>query len=363
MYAVASQLNPESMYDIARFAYAELAMAGVCAVGEFHYVHHQADGSPYDNRTALSEALIAAAQDVGIRITLIRTLYQRAGFQTEAVPEQARFFDANVDDALEDIDTLRGRYAQTKGVEIGLAIHSIRAVTRTNISIASAYAKKHALPMHMHLSEQLRELTECKAEYGATPVELMAADGILDSNFVAVHATHLSADEISALGNAGALVCICRTTERDLGDGHCQADLLLQAGTRLCTGVDSYASSDPFEEARAIELDQRSHRQARTTVGDGSCLLQAASEFGYAAIGMSGQQNSDQVVLNASDPALVGLDDARLDDAVIFAGSTRAVQTVRVAGTTIVKEGLHRDYPAIRRKFEETLAKVNSIIS
>lgn len=355
MYEIAGKLSPESMYKIARFAYAELAMSGVCAVGEFHYVHHQSGGQAYDNRTELSDAMIAAAQDVGIRITLLRVIYERAGFDKALEPGQERFCDSSIDDSLSDIDDLRSRYLNTEGVEIGLAIHSIRAVTRESIAEVSQYAKRHALPLHMHLCEQRRELEECTAEYGSSPVAVMHQDGILDKNFIAVHATHLAPEEIIMLSESGAGVCVCRTTERDLGDGHCEADKLFSAGIPLCTGVDSYASSDPFEEARAIELDQRSHREARTVVGDPSSLLSAASENGYAAIGMQGQSCEDQVMLRGHDPSLVGFEQDSLDDTVVFATSPRAVDQVSVAGQRIVEGGVHRDYSRIREEFETTL--------
>ena len=353
MYALASQLDPESIYQLSRFAYAELAMAGVTAVGEFHYIHHQSGGQPYDERTELADAVIRAALDVGIRINLQRVIYQRAGAKQSLEPGQERFCDSDIGNSLADIDTLRKRYDASPLVNIGVAIHSVRGVSRPWIREASNYAKASALPLHMHLSEQRKELAECIAEHGMPPVQLMAEDQVLDEHFVAVHATHLEPSEIAALGSARAFVCLCRTTVRDLGDGHCEAGKLLEAGARLCTGVDSHAVSDPFEECRAIELDQRSHDEARTVVADATQLLMAASTEGYASMGMS--LTGDEVRLRASDPALAGLSEATLDDAVVFAASPRAVEGVSVAGQTIVKGGVHRDYEQIRTDFESCL--------
>ena len=360
MYALAAQLDPESMYQLARFAYAELAMAGITAVGEFHYVHHQKGGQPYEDRTALADAVIAAAGDVGLRINLQRVIYQRAGAHKSLEPGQERFCDADLDHSLADIDSLRQRYREAPLVTIGLAVHSVRAVTRPWIREASRYAKRHQLPMHMHLSEQRQELDECIEEHGMSPVQLMAEDEILDEDFVAVHATHLSETEIQALGGARSFVCVCRTTERDLGDGHCDARALLDAGARLCTGVDSHALSDPFEECRAIELDQRSRDEARTLVADPTALLMAATEEGYAAIGLAGLSSADELRLRATDPALVGLAEERIDDAVVFAASPRAVQSVRVAGKAIVSQGIHKDYEQIRQGFQACLARLHS---
>tara|TARA_R110002096_G_scaffold143328_3_gene299160 strand:+ start:11628 stop:12866 length:1239 start_codon:yes stop_codon:yes gene_type:complete len=353
MYALASKLDPESLYDLARFAYAEMAMSGVTAVGEFHYVHHQASGQPYDNRTELSEVMIRAAQDVGIRICLQRVLYQRAGLGKALEPGQERFVDARLEDALADVETLHSRYANTPGVTIGLALHSVRALSLDWIREASDFAKKKQLPLHMHLSEQRRELRECEQEHGTTPVALMRDNDVLDERFVAVHATHLSEAEVRALGDARSFVCVCRTTERDLGDGQCDSRALHQAGARLCTGIDSHAICDPFEEARAIELDQRTADEGRTRVADATELLAAASAHGYASLAMEDSCAADEIRLDAGDPALVGATASHLDDAVIYGASPRAIESVRVGGVRLVEAGKHRDYQAIRERYEQ----------
>ncbi len=358
MYALAAKLDPESLYDLARFAYAELAMSGVTAIGEFHYVHHQSGGQPYDNRTELSEAMIRAAQDVGIRICLQRVLYQRAGVGQTLEAGQERFCDAQLDHALADVETLQDRYGNTPGVTIGLALHSVRALTLEWIREASDFAKRKQLPLHMHLSEQQRELRECEQEHGTTPVALMRDHGVLDERFVAVHATHLDEAEVAALGDARSFVCVCRTTERDLGDGHCDARALYRAGARLCTGIDSHAICDPFEEARAIELDQRTADQGRTRVADATELLKAASSEGYAAVGMQAHAADDEVRLDSHDPALVGASAAHLDDAVIYGASPRAVDSVSVGGVRIVENGQHRDYHGIREQYERTFVSL-----
>ncbi|SVB67787.1 uncharacterized protein METZ01_LOCUS220641, partial [marine metagenome] len=219
MYSLAERLDPDDMYAIARFAYTELAMSGITAVGEFHYVHHDVNGRPYTNRTELADAVIRAAQDVGIRICLIRTAYMRGGHATPLVSAQNRFSDLSVDNILHDVDTLRSRYAGEPMVGVAIAAHSIRAVPLPQVSELAEYANRYNLPFHMHVCEQRRELDECLAEYGATPVALLADAGILSSRFVGVHATHLSDEEVAALGAVEALICLCRTTERDLGDG------------------------------------------------------------------------------------------------------------------------------------------------
>ena len=359
MYALATALDPESIYDLSRFAYAELAMAGVCAVGEFHYVHHQVDGTPYEDSAAMAKAVIAAAQDVGIRISLLRVLYHRAGANLEATPEQARFCDPSIDAALARVDQLRSACASMEGVKLGLALHSVRAVPASWMSPAASYARRHSMPIHMHLSEQRRELQECTAEHGVPPVLLAEKQGLLGEDFVAVHATHLADEEVQALGASKSFVCACRTTERDLGDGHMRARDLLDAGARLCFGVDSHAISDPFEEARALELDARSRYEGRTLVADASDLLRFSTVDGYTALGLSGCAE-DAVMLSAQDPALVGFQDDRLDDAIVYGAGPRSVQGLRVRGRQLLEGGLHRDYEEIRQRYEAALARLSA---
>jgi len=332
MYRLAERLTPEDVYDLSRFAYAELARCGVTAVGEFHYVHHQADGTPYDDRTELADAVIRAALDVGLRVALLRVLYHRPGLGRALEGAQRRFADPRIDDALSDVEAVRSRWADEPRVRVGLAPHSVRAVPRAWIEEAARFAEARDLPLHMHVSEQRREIHECLAEHGRRPVELLAELGVLGPRFVAVHATHLADHEVRAL--AGSFVCLCRTTERDLGDGLPPTGPLVEAGARLCFGTDSHAVSDPFEEARAAELDERSRTERRARI-EAPALLRAASVDGYAAIGFAGAHEDDAVALDPGDPALVGADDATLDDAVVFGAGPSAVRAVRVAGVPV----------------------------
>lgn len=359
MYDLASKLDPDSIYALSRMAYAELAMAGVTAVGEFHYVHHDRDGTPYADRTTLAEAVVRAARDVGLRISLLRVLYQRGGPGLGPEPGQRRFCDARVEDGLGDVETLATRLRDDPLVAVGVAPHSVRAVQREWIAEASRFTRSHRMPLHMHVSEQRREVIECEAEHGLRPLLVLDAEGVLDERFVAVHATHLLAEEAEALGRARSFACVCRTTERDLGDGWCNAAAILRAGARLCTGVDSHAVSDPFEEARAVELDDRSRSEERHAAAEAPELLWAATHGGYAAIGMEEACGEDRVVLDARDPALAGSDDALLDDAVVFGAGPRTVVEVDVAGEALVRDGVHRDYDAIRVAYEETLARMS----
>ena len=357
MYHLAERLDPDRIYALSHFAYVELAMSGVTAVGEFHYVHHAPDGRPYADRVAMAEAVIRAAKDAGIRITLIRTAYLRAGFGQELAPAQRRFVDADVSDAMADVDALRARHAGDAAVRIGVAAHSIRAVPLPAVVALTDFATARGMPFHMHVAEQRRELAECRAEYGRTPVALLADAGVLSPAFVAVHATHLTAEEVAHLGRAGATVCLCRTTERDLGDGLPRTGELVDAGARLCVGVDSHCAPDAFEELRAVELDERSRTEQRIILS-APALLAMGTHNGYAAVGMAGLGEDDAVYLRRADPAFAG---ATLDlaaDHVVFGATPRAVDEVWVAGTRIVENGVHTGYAAAHAGYVRALASL-----
>jgi formiminoglutamate deiminase len=319
----------------------ELAMSGVTAVGEFHYVHHAKDGRPYADRLAMAEAVIQAAKDAGIRLTLIRTAYLRGGYGQELAPAQRRFVDPGIEQVMADVAALEARHAHDPHVRIAVAAHSIRAVPLPDVVALAGFARDRGMPFHMHVAEQRRELEECLAEYGRTPLALLADAGVLSPDFVAVHATHLNDDEIARLGAAGAMACLCRTTERDLGDGLPRTRDLVQAGVDLCVGVDSHCSSDAFEELRAVELDERSRTEQRLAAAGGPELLEMGTRAGYRAIGQADAWQADAVWLRADDPALTGIDDQALADGVIFGATPRAVDRVLVAGRPIVEDGVH----------------------
>jgi formimidoylglutamate deiminase len=355
MYELASKVSPETLYDLSHFAFVELALSGVTAVGEFHYVHHDASGAPYADRTLLADTVIRAALDAGLRITLLRVVYERAGTGRPPEGAQRRFCDARIEDALGDVASLRARYAAEPRVRIGVAPHSVRAVTKASLAAASDFARSEALPLHAHVSEQRREIRECLAEHGRRPVELLADVGALGPLFSAVHATHLTPGEATLLGASRSFACLCRTTERDLGDGAPDVAALVRAGARLTIGVDSHASSCPFEEARAIELDERTRVEARHVAVYAPALVEALTTDGYASLGWSLEDCDDHVVLDAKDPALVGVSAPLVADGVVFAASARAVRDVTIAGAPVVRAGRHASFDAARARFERAL--------
>jgi len=323
MYELARSLTPDSIRAASRVAFRELYRAGVRTVGEFHYVHHQLGGVPYDDRTILSDAVIQAAKDEGLRIALLRVAYHRAGPGREAEPDQLRFSDANVEDVLRDVDTLRQRYATDPSVRVGIAPHSVRAVPPGWLSPLHAYARAYGLPFHMHVAEQEREVTECVLETGRRPVELLADRGIIDARFVAVHATKLLPHEARLLGERESFVCVCATTERDLGDGLPDITSLRLAGARLCTGVDSHVLTDPFEDLRSLETHERLRVQRRVTYQPereslATQLWREGSIIGAEACGFD--DAGGEVTLDAHHLSLALVDREHLLDAIVFGG-------------------------------------------
>ncbi len=358
MYQLAERLDPETMYAVARLAYLELALSGVTLVGEFHYVHHDENGRPYNNRTELADAVIRAATDVGIRICLIRTAYMRGGYQQELAPAQRRFSDPDVDLGLQDVAQLQQQYADHPLVSVGVAAHSVRAVPIEGIRELADFATQQKLPFHMHVCEQRRELEECVAEHGVTPIQLLHDNGVLSERFVGVHATHLNEAEIGHLGRNHCFVNLCRTTERDLGDGLPATTELVAAGVRLTVGVDSHCCENAFEEVRAIELDERSRTEARTVVGNAPLLLEAATSNGYESCGLKLDSAQDYVSLDRNDLSLVGIGDEFLLDGVVFNGTPRAVERVVVGGEMVVENGRHVKMDEIIEDYRMALKKL-----
>jgi formiminoglutamate deiminase len=331
MYRAATSLTPESIDSISRVAFRELARAGVRTVGEFHYIQHQADGTPYDDRTILSDVVIRAAKAEGLRVALLRVAYHRAGPGRDAEPGQRRFCDPSVDDVLRDVDTLRAKWAGDPDVRLGVAPHSVRAVPPSWLAPLRAYAEAHALPLHMHVAEQPREIEECVAETGKRPMELLADHGVLSSRFVAVHATHLAPHEARLLGEARGFACVCATTERDLGDGLPDITALRTSGARLCTGIDSHVVTDPIDDLRALETHERLRTKTRVTYEPtrgtlAETLWREGSIEGAAACGFADAGGS--VVIRRDHPALALVEEGSLLDAIVFSGSAALVERV-----------------------------------
>ena len=351
MYTLAERLTPDTYYRLARATYAEMTMAGVVAVGEFHYVHHQADGTAFDDPNAMGEALLAAASDVGIRITLLDTLYLYGGLgadgYVEAGPEQRRFSDG-------DVEAWADRIARLEAgprVAIGAAVHSVRAVDPASMARLGEWARAAGAPVHIHLSEQPSENEQCRAVHGCSPVELAAASGLLTANTTAIHATHVSPADIALIGSSGTGVCLCPTTERDLADGVGPAAELAGAGATLSLGSDSHAVIDLFEEARAVELDERLVTNVRGHHTPAE-LLAMATRGGRLALGcpdggvLAEGAPADMVTIGLESVRLAGVDAASVVAGTVFAAGAADVHHVVVGGEVVVRDGAHTSIDA-----------------
>ncbi len=340
MYAVAGRLDPDTYYALARATYAEMVAAGYTSVGEFHYLHHQPDGTPYDDPNAMGNALLAAARDAGIRITLLDTLYLSSGFGAPPEGVQRRFSDGTAEawqERVAALEPLTGADAV-----IGVAAHSVRAVPAGALTAFTPYVER-GVPVHVHLSEQVKENVDCVAAHGVTPTRLLADHGFLGAMTTAVHATHLTDEDVRLLGEARAFASFCPTTERDLGDGIGPARQLQTAGTVLTLGSDSHAVIDAFEEMRALEMDERLASRAR---GHWSAaeLLAAGSADGHRSLGFSDAgtiavgQRADLVTIDLSSPRTAGTGgDAHT---AVFAAGAADVTHV-VADGRVVFDGDH----------------------
>jgi formiminoglutamate deiminase len=342
MYALAAELDPDSLLALARATFAEMALAGVTLVGEFHYLHHGPDGVPYEDPNALGAAVLQAAREVGIRVTLLDACYLHGGIGIAPDAVQRRFCDGDAVAWRERV----GLLDDGPRVRIGAAIHSVRAVDPGAIAVVAAWAHDHAAPLHAHVSEQPSENEACLEAYGATPTAVLAEAGALSTRFTAVHATHMSDGDAELLGLAGASCCLCPTTERDLADGIAPARRLRDASVQIALGSDSNAVIEPFEEARAVELDERL-ATGRRGLHQPMDLLAAATANGYEALGWPG---GGRLAPGApADLVVVGFDGVRLagvpaDDAIaalVFAGAAADVEHVIVGGEFVVRDGRH----------------------
>ncbi|WP_370970953.1 formimidoylglutamate deiminase [Amycolatopsis sp. cg9] len=329
MYALASRLDPDTYYRLARGVYAEMVLGGYTSVGEFHYLHHAPGGKPYADPNAMGAALRQAAADAGIRLTLLDTCYLAGGIGVEPDEVQRRFSDGSAAAWASRVGSLR----EGELFRVGAAIHSVRAVPADELPLVDS-----PRVVHVHLSEQRTENEQCLAAYGRTPTELLDDRGVLTDRLVAVHATHLTASDIERL--SGARACFCPTTERDLGDGIGPARALRDAGVRLSVGSDSNAVVDAFEETRALELDDRlaSEERGRFTAEE---LLEAATDHGSVGWDEVGALAEGA----GADLVTVGLDSVRTagiePSGVVFAASGADVRHVVVAGREVVREGAH----------------------
>ena len=331
MYAEAQKLNPDILYAHALKTYREMLAAGYTSVGEFHYVHHQLGGQPYADPNAMSEAVIQAGKEAGIRVVLLMTAYAQSGFDRPPEEEQRRFCDASVDAYLDRVEAIR-----LKGELIGVAPHSVRAVPEDWFRAIAEYSHTNQLPLHVHADEQRAEIEQCLATHDCTPIELLEQSGALGSLTTIIHATHANDTEITLLAQHNCTVCVCPTTEGDLGDGIAPYAELLEAHIPLAIGSDSNTRLDPIEELRWAEYSARMRYQRRRVLisdelsSPGSLLLEYGTRRGANALGLhTGAivpgMAADFIAVDIHHPSLVGWNPEDFLDVLFFGASADVI--------------------------------------
>jgi formimidoylglutamate deiminase len=329
MYALAGRLDPAAMRAVAERAYREMRAAGYAAVGEFHYVHHRPDGTPYEEPNVMARVLAEAAQAAGLAIVLLPAAYARAGWDGRDLPPtpgQRRFSDPDVERFLARVDALRDWAAGRPGVSVGIAAHSPRAVPAPWLEAIADHADRHDLVRHVHAAEQPREVEEVFAEHGCSPIALLERTGFLGPRASVVHAIHVDDGDIRLLAESGATVVACPTTEGNLGDGHPRALALAHAGVPLALGSDANVRVDPFEEAREIETGARREgltRSALLAASDGD-LWTALAAAGRTSLGLP-DEGLSEIALDTEHPSLSGVPADALRAALVTCASAGAV--------------------------------------
>lgn len=359
MYSAAERLTPEDIYDASRMAFLEMALSGITAVGEFHYLHNAPDGSAYTDPNLLSKQVIRAAHDVGLRISLLRVAYGRSGFNTESNPRQARFIES-LDEYIQNTRQLISDVSGEPLVSVGVAPHSVRALQLDSLQRIVSFATDNQLPVHMHVAEQPAEVSACRAEYGRSPIELLATEELLSERFTAVHAIHVTREEIATMGKARAMVCACPTTERNLGDGIVPVDAYFAQGVNVALGSDSHVQIDLLEDARELEYHLRLQKLERVVLSDeqnnnqttlARRLFECATSSGARSIGVTDTAN-DYFTVDLNDPSVAGAQEEDVLSNLIFSGSRSAVKDVVVNGKQIVTDGHHAKQEDIVERFK-----------
>ncbi|MCA1591347.1 MAG: formimidoylglutamate deiminase [Acidobacteria bacterium] len=393
MYSAAARLTPEDIYDASRMAFMEMSLGGITAAGEFHYIHRTPEGEAYDDANLLAKQVVRAARDCGLRVALLRVAYARSGFGTPPNERQKRFIEPDVETYLRHVETLRSDLAapddnhDATSAWVGVAPHSVRAVPLRYLRAVSEFAAARELPLHIHVAEQPAEVSACLAETERTPVALLADNGLLNSRFTAVHALHVTPEEIRTLRDARANVCACPTTERNLGDGIVPADLLFAEGVPVALGTDSHTQIDLLEDARELEYHLRLSKLERNVLapasvireelqGDASAgrgdatesasesnisalaarLFECATANGARSIGAAGGElapgrPADFFTVDLNDPSIAGANADDLLPAVVFSLARTAIREVFVGGQPVVEDGRHHAQDEIVSRF------------
>ena len=366
MYEVTGRLDAGSLAAIARQAYTEMLAAGYTSVVEFHYLLR--DHAGREDADTMFEALVRAARDSGIRLIYVPVLYERAGFDGSAPEARQRRFAMDVESFLAHQERAAG--AASGRVTVGIGAHSLRAVSEPSLRQVVAHAAATGVPMHLHIAEQRRELVDCLTVHGQRPVRWLLDRFDVDERWCLVHATHVNADETHDLAASGAVVCLCPSTEGNLGDGPFPLELFLRAGGRMAIGSDSQVTINPFEELRWLEYGQRLATESRNVASIEQphvgrelferVLAGGAQAAGQPRFGLAAGAPADLVVLDAEDPMLAGHDSATLLDALLFSGYRVPIERVMVHGEWQVVGGRHVDRTRAARDFAAALTELGA---
>jgi formimidoylglutamate deiminase len=350
MYHFAGRLDPDALRAVAAIAYAEMLRHGYTSVCEFHYLHHAPDGTSYAPPSAMADALIEAAAEVGIGLTLLPTLYQTAGFDGAPLASRQRRFGHSLEAFAALVARLRAGDDEQRTT--GIALHSLRAVPPDALADLLAEPVASAGPIHIHIAEQTREVIDCLGARDARPVEWLLANAAVDPRWCLVHATHVADAEVRGIAASGAVVALCPTTEANLGDGVFPLRAFLDLGGAIAVGSDSHVSTSPVEDLRWLEYGQRLATLSRNVVAgadrpsSGETLWHEALVGGAQASGrrigaLAPGQRADWLVLDDAAPALLGRGPDRVLDALVFAGNRNLVREAWVGGRRVVEGGFH----------------------
>ncbi len=372
MYSAVLTIEADALYAVSRFCFLEMLRAGYTTVGEFHYLQRDPSGAAYADPNELAHHVMAAAESVGIRICLLNVCYATGGINEPLWAEQRRFATPALGEFIAATEELAAESVGHPLFSVGMAPHSVRAVPRAWIRDLHAYAATRDLPFHMHVSEQPAEVNACIAEYGMSPGHLLAEDLILDGNFTAVHGTHLTGQEIELFGQARSSVCLCPTTERDLGDGIARMSDLVQARVSMCIGSDSQTVIDPLEEIRLVEYHERLRSLRRVVVATphgahkrfetAPVLLSIGTSGGARSLGINAGAfepglMADFVAVDLDHASLTGWDAESLGSLISLSAPASVIRDVWVNGVQRVADGVHAEEHAITDAYRDVAGK------
>ena len=365
MYKLANRISPEQLQSIAAWLQAEMLEAGFTSCGEFHYVHHQPTGMAYDNRSEMSAALVRAADQSGISLTLLPVLYCRSGFDSLTVNEgQKRFFNTpeTFNLLMSDCRSMLAEYPQHR---LGMAAHSLRAASVEQIQEVIDAQKDEIIPIHIHIAEQTAEVEECQSTVGARPVDYLLDSFPVDENWCLVHATHLEENELERAAASGAVAGLCPVTEANLGDGFFEAEHWLQNGGSMGVGTDSNIQVSVIDELRLLEYGSRLRNKSRNVLSSngqscGRSLYGHALKGGTAALGhhcgrIEAGFRADLVELDSSHPFLQDRKGDQHIDSWIFSGDPSMVRSVWVSGKKVVQESRHILKSELEKPFRQAM--------